>query len=74
MLINRKKEMNPNEWRNFVGHTKMTIIQNPADFLDGNLPEPKLITEVIQLIFSDFLKETNRQSVLAQNIRQDTKA
>jgi hypothetical protein len=56
MLINKKKEMDLEAWSAYVKHTMTRVSENPTDFLGPDTPADPLTRNIVDDIFSEFLK------------------
>jgi hypothetical protein len=57
MLISRKSEFSREQWYEYVEFTTKSVLKNPVEFLGDKLPDPRLVDEIIILLFDEFKKE-----------------
>jgi hypothetical protein len=56
MLIDRKRKMDQLEWSDYVKRTMNSVLNNPREFLGADVPHPSLIEDIVDDIFSEFIK------------------
>ncbi len=57
MLVNRKLNLSSHDWLQLVNRTKEGILSQPDQYLGKELPDSDTLSHVIDVIFSDFLKD-----------------
>ena len=57
MLTSKKKDMEKQQWDEYVKKTHERILRNPVDFLGTDLPNENLMTDILDEIFRDFAKD-----------------
>lgn len=57
MIVGRRKTMDYNDWEDMILRAKISILNNPIDFLGTDLPDESLVRDVIDEIFYEFMKE-----------------
>lgn len=56
MLVDKKRKLTLSTWINFVNQTKDRVLVSPHQYLGEQLPEPGLMTQIVNDIFRDFVK------------------
>lgn len=56
MLVNKKRTQTLQTWLAFVNKTKSSVLERPAEYLGSNLPPKEMTDEIVDSLFSDFLK------------------
>lgn len=56
MLVNKKRTLTLATWITFVHKTKSSILTRPNEYLGNNLPPAEKTTEIIDSLFSEFLR------------------
>jgi len=57
MLIAKKASMDREQWFESVKNTMVRVTTNPGEFLGSDIPDNSLIRDIIEDLFSEFLKE-----------------
>lgn len=58
VLLAKRNEMQEEEWEVYVRKTTERIRQNPIEFLGADLPSESLISDILDEIEKEFIKET----------------
>jgi hypothetical protein len=56
MLVNKKRTQTLQTWMAFVNKTKASVLERPEEYLGENLPPKELTHEIVDALFSDFLR------------------
>ncbi|HMJ71548.1 MAG TPA: hypothetical protein VK508_21785 [Cyclobacteriaceae bacterium] len=56
MLVNKKRTLTLVTWLAYVQKTKARVISRPSEYLGEALPPEELTNEIVDSLFSDFLK------------------
>jgi hypothetical protein len=56
MLVSKKRTLTLATWLAFVNKTKSRVLSSPTEYLGEKLPEKDLTNEIVDSLFSDFLK------------------
>lgn len=56
MLVNKKRTQTLQTWVTFVNRTKARVLSKPNEYLGENLPPAEMTNEIVDSLFSDFLK------------------
>jgi hypothetical protein len=56
MLVNKKRTQTLATWMAYVNKTRASVLQRPEEYLGDNLPERELTHQIIDSLFSEFLK------------------
>jgi hypothetical protein len=56
MLVSKKRTLTLATWLAYVNKTKARVISSPNEYLGEKLPPAQLTSEIIDSLFSDFLK------------------
>ncbi len=56
MLVNKKRTLTLATWMAFVNKTKTSVLESPTEYLGENLPEKELTNQIVDSLFSDFLR------------------
>jgi hypothetical protein len=56
MLVNKKRTLTLATWMAFVNKTKASVLERPVEYLGDNLPEKELTSQIVDSLFSDFLR------------------
>jgi len=56
MLVHQQTILANKEWLKFVDRTRMSVINQPEQYLGTDLPDKEELTILINGIFQDFLK------------------
>jgi hypothetical protein len=59
MLVNKKRTMPLSNWHELIEVTKKSIILNPHQYFDSEIPEKKYFDAMIENIFRRFLDDQN---------------
>jgi hypothetical protein len=57
MLANKKHSLDKNDWHLLVDKTRESIITNPNQYIDTELPTQETLKAVIDRIFQQFLDD-----------------
>lgn len=57
MLEHREDQMNYRDWTQLIERTVKSINDNPLQYLNGDLPDKEIISDVVKEIFADFLSK-----------------
>ena len=60
MLIHRKTEMEAWEWRKYVSQVMGRVKEKPNEFLGPDVPPPSLLSDIVDDIFTEFIKIKGR--------------
>lgn len=55
MLVNRKKNLSPEDWNDFVQQTKLSVIGHPDQYLGAEIPRQALLVSIVNKIFEEFI-------------------
>lgn len=61
MLIDKKRQMQADEWSELIAHVTTRILKNPEEFLGADLPGHDLMCDILYEIFEQFIKEKGRE-------------
>lgn len=56
MLVNKKRTLTLATWLAFVNRTKSSVLSAPTEYLGENLPPKELTDQIVDSLFSDFLR------------------
>jgi len=56
MLVNKKRNQSLQAWVTFVNRTRARVLSKPNEYLGDNLPPAEMTSEIVDSLFSDFLK------------------
>jgi hypothetical protein len=56
MLVNKKRTLTLPTWLAFVNRTKARVMSSPNEYLGEKLPPEELTKEIVNSLFTDFLK------------------
>jgi len=56
MLVSKKRTLTLATWMAYVNKTKASVIESPAEYLGDNLPAKELTDQIVDSLFSDFLR------------------
>jgi hypothetical protein len=56
MLVNKKRTQTLQTWLLFVNKTKARVLSKPHEYLGDKLPPVEMTNEIVNSLFSDFLK------------------
>lgn len=56
MLVNKKRTQTLATWLAFVNRTKSSVLSRPTEYLGDNLPPKEKTDEIVDSLFSDFLR------------------
>jgi hypothetical protein len=59
MLVHQQNILKKKEWLSFVERTKLSVIHQPEQYIGQDLPERKMLTDIVTTIFEEFLRETD---------------
>jgi hypothetical protein len=56
MLVNKKRTLTLATWMAFVNKTKASVLESPVEYLGDNLPPRDVTNQIVDSLFSDFLR------------------
>ena len=56
MLVNKKRTLTLATWMAFVNKTRSSVLERPNEYLGENLPPRELTNQIVDSLFSDFLR------------------
>lgn len=56
MLVNKKRTQTLATWIAFVNKTRTSVLSRPKEYLGENLPPDEMTSQIVDSLFSDFLK------------------
>ena len=56
MLVDKKRTLTLATWMAFVNKTRTSVLESPKEYLGENLPAKELTNEIVDSLFSDFLR------------------
>jgi len=59
VLVVRRRSMDKVTWTLLVNETLRHVIDNPVEYIGSDLPNPQLISDVLDEIRIEFLKESH---------------
>jgi hypothetical protein len=59
MLVNLEKSLSREEWLKFIDKTRLSIINNPEQYLGLDIPDHTSLGIIVSEIFDEFLLETS---------------
>ena len=57
MLASKRKGLTPTEWSGMVEQVRQSVERNSSEFLGHDLPDRKLLSDILEEIFHDFMRE-----------------
>jgi len=62
LFDHKKRTLDTDQWIGFVNSTKSSIILNPEQYIERDLPAEFIIKDLVEEIFADYLKEEVMQA------------
>lgn len=59
MLMHQQSVLKKQEWLRFVERTKLSIIHQPEQYIGQDLPERKVVADIVSVIFEEFLEDVD---------------
>jgi hypothetical protein len=56
MLVNKKRTLTLQSWMAYVNKTKTSVLSSPAEYLGNQLPPKEMTDQIVDSLFSDFLR------------------
>jgi hypothetical protein len=56
MLVNKKRTLTLATWMAYVNKTKASVLESPVEYLGDNLPAREVTNQIVDSLFSDFLR------------------
>lgn len=59
MLMHQQGILKKQEWLRFVERTKLSVIHKPEQYIGQDLPESKVVADIVSTIFEEFLEDVH---------------
>jgi hypothetical protein len=56
MLVNKKRTQTLATWVAYVNKTRTRVLESPMEYLGAKLPSVEMTNDIVNSLFSDFLK------------------
>lgn len=63
ILMQKKRSLTADQWRNLVNETKTSLLKNLDDFFCGELPPSETTTDLVEEVFKNFLMDLKIRSI-----------